>query len=857
MLQASDEGKIDQSLAETLNRLRARRRPPRKVLLQLQLAEALLERSGRATPQRTDEDVNQGRDMLLAATGVELDPTDVPQLARVVDDRADLVVPRSDRLTILQQTVARLELAGARVQEAPLRPDAGRIVPAAFARELQDWLFRISLKRTITTGADVHLQHTVTLAQRMAQLPPADPGTRRYQRVAVTMLLSRAQSTAEVADLDTAIALLRSLLAASEAGPDNDHALLTVSLGYALIERFRLSRDPADRDSGLDLIEATLREATESGTRSPELVRAAAAAFLEVPGRAGRERAGELLTELPPSAEANIAFMRLAALPDDAARTAVRHAVAELERLLDGPLTLPPTLVFAARKELGRQALRAGDQARALAAFAAARSVFSDLYDVQALPTSRERALGIRHDLAVAHAFALTRAGRIEAAVDVLEESRARLLSEALDLDTADLASIDPTVAGRYREAARRVRELTLDGSGDLTRSAEVDAARVEVRKAIAEVRAQPGAEGFLTSSGLAEARRAAASGRPVVYLAAAEPGGFAVIVDPDPQLPPRLVDLPALSRQELVSRSVELLGNYRARTHAWPRELRSVISWLGTAAMEPLAAALDGADEVVLIAMDLLGLLPLQAACRFAVAHAPSARSWLAAREIADAATTGQRLLMVAVTRPDDDPRLNARLQVSTVAAHFPDVVTHTTREAVLAALGDRDVLHFACHGAADPESPRQSRLALADGPLTVADLMATPVRARLAVLSACETAMIGVDALDEVVGLPAGLLQAGCGGVLGTLWRVESLVVALLVARFYDAWRAEGQPPVRAVRTAQRWLRDCTNEDLHRRYPALRPEPDRDPADVVFWRETRPFTAPEHWAALQYVGA
>lgn len=175
MQQASDEVKIDQSLAETLNRLRVRRRPPRKVLLQLQLADALLERSGRETPQRTDEDVNQGRDMLFAATGVELDATDVPELARVVDDRADLVVPRGDRLTILQRTIAWLELAGARVQEAPLRPDAGRIVPAAFARELQDWLFRISLKRTITTGADVHLQHTVTLAQRMAQLPPPIP----------------------------------------------------------------------------------------------------------------------------------------------------------------------------------------------------------------------------------------------------------------------------------------------------------------------------------------------------------------------------------------------------------------------------------------------------------------------------------------------------------------------------------------------------------------------------------------------------------------------------------------------------------------------------------------------------------
>lgn len=99
-------------------------------------------------------------------------------------------------------------------------------------------------------------------------------------------------------------------------------------------------------------------------------------------------------------------------------------------------------------------------------------------------------------------------------------------------------------------------------------------------------------------------------------------------------------------------------------------------------------------------------------------------------------------------------------------------------------------------------------------DEPLTLRDLLrGSPLDARLAVLSACETAVPGVDLPDEVVSLPTGLLQAGAAGVVGSLWAVSDLSTMVLMARFYALWRSDGLDPPEALRRAQQWVRDTPN--------------------------------------------
>ena len=77
---------------------------------------------------------------------------------------------------------------------------------------------------------------------------------------------------------------------------------------------------------------------------------------------------------------------------------------------------------------------------------------------------------------------------------------------------------------------------------------------------------------------------------------------------------------------------------------------------------------------------------------------------------------------------------------------------------------------------------------------------VLAMKLHVRLAVLSACETALPGTGLPDEVVALPTGLLQAGVAGVIASQWAVPDLGTAILMAEFYRRWRGTS-PPWRSV--------------------------------------------------------
>lgn len=101
-------------------------------------------------------------------------------------------------------------------------------------------------------------------------------------------------------------------------------------------------------------------------------------------------------------------------------------------------------------------------------------------------------------------------------------------------------------------------------------------------------------------------------------------------------------------------------------------------------------------------------------------------------------------------------------------------------------------------------------------DEMLTLRDLLSLRLAgARLAVLSACETGVPGIELPDEVIALSTGLIQAGLGGVVASLWSVSDLSTMLLMARFYEHWKRDGLAPPEALRQAQVWVRDATNEE------------------------------------------
>jgi CHAT domain-containing protein len=178
-------------------------------------------------------------------------------------------------------------------------------------------------------------------------------------------------------------------------------------------------------------------------------------------------------------------------------------------------------------------------------------------------------------------------------------------------------------------------------------------------------------------------------------------------------------------------------------------------------------------------------------------------------------------------------------------------------TRDAVLRALGVHDICHFACHGAANNADPLESYLQLADGRITVRDLLNQRLRGRLAVLAACESSVPYAQLPDEMVGLPATLLEAGVPGVVGTLWPVEELPTTLLMARFYELLLDRRIEPAAALHQAQSWLRTGTAGQfeayLNSTAAGRSAWPYRHTGDA---REDRFFAHPDCWAAFTYIG-
>ncbi len=115
--------------------------------------------------------------------------------------------------------------------------------------------------------------------------------------------------------------------------------------------------------------------------------------------------------------------------------------------------------------------------------------------------------------------------------------------------------------------------------------------------------------------------------------------------------------------------------------------------------------------------------------------------------------------------------------------------------------------VIHFASHALLDPLSPWQSRILLADGDLTVVDVLDLWLDAALVVLSACQSGLGAVSSGDEVVSLARAFFLAGARQLLGTLWGAEDETTLHLMKQFYRHWR-DGTPAVQALADSQRQM-------------------------------------------------
>jgi CHAT domain-containing protein len=451
--------------------------------------------------------------------------------------------------------------------------------------------------------------------------------------------------------------------------------------------------------------------------------------------------------------------------------------------------------------------------------------------------------------------------------------------------DIAAGAALEPPQAADERQVAV---EAALDAKRAEWESAAraTGGARDEFEAAVREIRAVPGFESFLTTPS-EEDVRSLGDRVPLVYLTAAHHGGVAIAYAPGRA--PHAAVLEALTVSALEAEVAKFQEAYAASDtdpERWRSQLDETTRWLWDAAMARVLRLAGGWRRLALVPTRTLGLLPLHAAWR-PDARAPTGRRYVCDRAVigylpnarsASATVTADDSALVAIADPAPLPEglppvAFAGPEVAAAAAWHPNAVVLPERQAsranVLAALPSASVYHFACHGRVDLDEPRRSALVLAHGDLlTLQDFLNLHLEqragGRLAILTACDTALAGMELPDEVISLPGALLQAGLTGVVATLWAVEGLPAAFLAARFYGHLKGDGWDPATSLVAAQRWLRDSTDsEKAAYVHPRNATSPLPVDARRTLWRAVvtrdpagRSFADISDWGAYAFIG-
>ena len=527
-----------------------------------------------------------------------------------------------------------------------------------------------------------------------------------------------------------------------------------------------------------------------------------------------------------------------------------------------------PVLAIAAASSWGQWAEERGNRLEATEAYRLGLQAMYRLFDTQLLRPDRELALRQAAGLVNRLAVVLSVTDKADEAFAVLEAGRTMLASASLDLAPGRLKALAgfgrEDLLDRYIAASSMLEALASERArGAAPRQVqirELEEAHQRLDLVIEEIRAISDFGDFPRPQPPSREQIDGLSA-PCLYLVPGLRGGTAIRVGAGLALVSE--PLPGATQAAV-----------EERTEAWQRgaaaatELLPLTGWLWDVAMCGALALLEPDSEAILIPCGGFVDLPLHAAWKpsaaapdgrryvledYAIRYAPSLRAAVAAQSrgqtaLADSDTAARPSLLAVADRSLD----NAGPEIERLSSYFPHGAVRVraraeTRHAeLLAEVADFDVLHFACHGLADPDDALNSAIyACADAPLRLGEIVDRRLpNARLVVLSACESAVSDQRLHDEVLNLPSAVLQAGAAGALGSLWRVNDAATAALMQRFYWLWRVGKLSPARALQTAQAWLRDPNRSA------------DRGPELPVLASKVDP-SQPLYWAAFIFVGA
>ncbi len=108
----------------------------------------------------------------------------------------------------------------------------------------------------------------------------------------------------------------------------------------------------------------------------------------------------------------------------------------------------------------------------------------------------------------------------------------------------------------------------------------------------------------------------------------------------------------------------------------------------------------------------------------------------------------------------------------------------------------GNFDILHLAMHTIIDDDNPMYSKLAFSkpdrnsqeDGFLNLTEIYNLKLKARLVVLSSCNSGSGKMKSGEGVMSLARGFMYAGCSNIVMTMWKVDDISGSQIMTRFYS---------------------------------------------------------------------
>lgn len=223
----------------------------------------------------------------------------------------------------------------------------------------------------------------------------------------------------------------------------------------------------------------------------------------------------------------------------------------------------------------------------------------------------------------------------------------------------------------------------------------------------------------------------------------------------------------------------------------------------------------LDGIDQIIFSPGRFGCLLPWEALAQKAeikinIATIPNLKIWplidRSPKNIGSALVIGNPNEGDDLIYAEEEARSTAKL-LNTA----PLIGPQAKKEIVLKCLPKVHVAHFATHAYFSLKDPLDSQIVLADGDLSLREIMDLKIHPKLLVLSACETGMNSSLGGDEMAGFAQGFILAGAEAVLVSLWSIDDLSTASLMESFYNQWINENANNADALYKAMTEIRHC----------------------------------------------